>query len=419
MTHDPEHLEYEKTAPMKVLIGREPILDRQQKLVGHEIIFRSTNMDPARQRVETSSLLEQTAEAGIENLIGSGIGCITATEAFLFSESVLFLPQKNFIIILPQSLQANDSLLARISELRRSGFRFGIDQTQFTVPEKAVFMPLVDIIRIALPTPPQILVFGMEQVRIYKTAQKRLFAQNVQEISQFEHCVQMGFEYFSGNFYTKPVFLKDRKFTPAELVIIKSLELLENDADDNEIELTIKRDAVIGMKMLKYVNSAAAGTRQRIGSLKQAIQIIGRVQLKKWLQVMLYEKSDAQPNGAALFALATTRGKLLELLAKKQLPNSRTAPDIGFIVGLMSLMDTLFSMPMEEVLKKVPVYNEVSQALLERKGIYGQLLLLIESLEQLAQPQPELLSMLTTLDLTPEDLYTLQEQAFVWSSHLS
>jgi c-di-GMP phosphodiesterase len=419
MNNDDIVIEYEKSSSLKVLISREPILDRQQKLVGHEIIFRSGNTDPARQSAETSSLLERATEAGIENLVGNDMGCLTATEAFLFSESVLFLPQKNFIIILPHSLAVSDPLLVRIAELRRQGFKFALDQTQFLTPEKAAFLPLVDIIRIILPPPPQVLIFGMEQLRMYKTSQKKLFAQNVREMAQFEHCVQLGFEYFSGNFYTKPVFLKDRKFTASELTIVKALELINADASDQEIELTIKRDAVIGLKVLKHVNSAAAGARQRIGSLKQAIQMVGHAQLKHWLQIMLYEKADSQPCGAALFTLATTRAKLLELLAKKQLPNNKAASDIGFIVGLMSLMDTLFSMPMEEVLKKIHVYNEVSLALLERKSVYGKLLRLIENLEQLSQSPPELLPLLAELDLAPEDLYDLQQQAFVWVNQLA
>jgi EAL and modified HD-GYP domain-containing signal transduction protein len=419
MNNDDIVIEYEKSSSLKVLMGREPILDRQQKLVGHEIIFRSSNPDLTRQAADTNSILEQTAESGIENLVGDSMGCITATEAFLFSESVLFLPQKNFFIVLHHSLAASDALLARIAELRRQGFKFALNQTQMLSPEKAAFLPLVDIIRIVLPPPPQVLIFGMEQLRMYKTGQKKLFALNVWDMAQFEHCVQLGFDYFSGNFYTKPIFLKDRKFTASELTIVKALELINSDASDQEIELAIKRDAVIGIKILKHVNSAAAGARQRIGSLKQAIQMIGHAQLKHWLQVMLYEKSDNQPCGAALFTLATTRGKLLELLAKKQLPNNRAASDIGFIVGLMSLMDTLFSMPMEEVLQKIPVYNEVSLALLERKSVYGKLLRLIENLEQLAQSPQELLPLLAELDLAPEDLYDLQQQTFVWVSRLA
>ena len=421
MNDDPNfEIEYETTPLPKVLLGREPILDRHQKLVGHEILFRSSSHEHASQLLETTTILEHAAEAGMENLVGSGLGFITATEAFLLSESVLFLPQKNFIIILPAVLIDQAALVPRIAELRRMGFKFAADHLQLHDPAKAVLVPLVEVVRVVLPTPPEVLFLNTEELRTYKSAQKRLFAQHVQEVTQFEHCAQLGFDYFAGNFYTKPVFIENKKFSASELTIMKVMELLEQDADDSLMEQAIKQDAVIGLNVLKHVNSAAAGARQRIGSLKQAIQVMGRAQLKRWLQIMLYEKPGTQPSGAALFTLATARGKLLELLAAKKLPKNKMAPDIGFIVGLMSLMDTLFGIPLADVLQKITVYNEVSLALLERKGIYGELLKLVEMLEQLAQPEPppELLPALAELDLALEDLYTLQQQAFMWVNQL-
>ncbi|MEN9868363.1 MAG: hypothetical protein RL748_3953, partial [Pseudomonadota bacterium] len=411
-------IEFESSPALKVLLGREPILDRSQKLIGHEIVFRSSNPDPARQLADTSAILEQAVEAGIENLVGNGLGFVTATEGFLMGESVLFLPMKNTIIILPQHITEIEALSARVAELRRMGFRFAINHAQMHEPAQVQLAAQAEVIQITLPPPPQVLILNLEQLRVYRNNQKKLFAQQVQVVEQFEHCQQAGFDYFSGHFYAKPVFQENSKFSASEMTLMKALDLLNQDADDSKIEQVIKQDAVIGMNILKHVNSAASGMRTRIGSLKQAIQVIGHAQLQRWLQVMLYEKPGQQPSGVALFTLATARGKLLELLAKKQLPNSRNAVDIGFIVGLMSLMDTLFAMPMPQVLEKIPVYNEVKLALLERKGIYGELLQLVEDLEHLSEPQPEILQRLAQLDLAVEDLYQLQQQAFAWVNQL-
>jgi c-di-GMP phosphodiesterase len=309
-------------------------------------------------------------------------------------------------------------LSQRVSELRRMGFRFAMDHIHFLDAGHANLVAQIEVIQIVLPPPPQVLILNPEQLRIYRTGQKKLFARQVQNFDQLAHCLQMGFDYFSGHFYAKPIYQDNRKFSASEMTILKALDLLNQDADDSKIEQVIKQDAVIGINILKHVNSAGAGMPQRIGSLKQAIQIIGHAQLQRWLQVLLYEKPGQQPSGAALFTLATTRGKLLELLAKKQLPHSRNAADIGFIVGLMSLMDTLFALPMAAVLEKVPVYNEVKLALLERKGVYGELLQLIEYLEHLADPHPDLLTRMDALKLSIEDLYDLQQQAFVWVNQL-
>jgi EAL and modified HD-GYP domain-containing signal transduction protein len=424
MNDDPTcEIEYANSPALKVLMGREPVLGRQQNLVGHEILFRSNSVhsDPLRQQLDISNMLEHAAEAGMEHLAGNGLGFVTATASFLEGDSVLFLPQKNFIIILPAALEVTDALILRIAELRRIGFRFALDQNQLNTPNGLRLLAQAEIIRVELPPPPQLLTLDPEQLRRCKMGQIHLFAQQVQEVAQFEHCMRLGFDYFSGTFYSRPVFLENIKFSAAQLIIIKALELLNQDADDNQIEQAIKRDAVIALTILKHVNSASAGVTQRIGSLKQAIQIVGRAKLTSWLEVMLYEKPNGQANGAALFTLATSRAKLLELLACSQLPHRKIAPDIGFIVGLMSMMDTLFGMPMADVLEKIPVYAEVRLALLERKGTYGQLLQVVEYLEQLTLAEPPLdllLPMLEQLHVPLEELYALQRQVFIWVSQL-
>jgi EAL and modified HD-GYP domain-containing signal transduction protein len=41
-----------------------------------------------------------------------------------------------------------------------------------------------------------------------------------------------------------------------------------------------------------------------------------------------------------LLQLATTRGKTMELMVEQRKPGQRVSADIGFTVGVMSLMDT-------------------------------------------------------------------------------
>jgi EAL and modified HD-GYP domain-containing signal transduction protein len=116
-----------------------------------------------------------------------------------------------------------------------------------------------------------------------------------------------------------------------------------------------------------------------------------------------------------LLQMATTRGKTLELMVERLRPGQRTSADIGFTVGVMSLMDTLFSVQMSEILDSVNVLDEVRGALLTRHGDYGRLLTLIEHSERLQDGDPAALGrMLGDMQLSPAELYAIQVAAFEW-----
>ena len=53
----------------------------------------------------------------------------------------------------------------------------------------------------------------------------------------------------------------------------------------------------------------------------------------------------------------------------------------AFIVGSFSLLDTLLSMPMTDIVNNLNLHEDIKSALTQRAGPLGQLLLLVETLE--------------------------------------
>ena len=124
--------------------------------------------------------------------------------------------------------------------------------------------------------------------------------------------------------------------------------------------------------------------------------------------------------GAAspLLLLATTRGKFLELVARKLKPANKNIADTAFTVGTMSLLDTLFSQPMTIILEQIILGKEVREALLHRTGFYGDLLKLSEYVEKPGEAGPLLAALLMELNLPSDSIYPLQLEAFEWSNSL-
>jgi EAL and modified HD-GYP domain-containing signal transduction protein len=213
--------------------------------------------------------------------------------------------------------------------------------------------------------------------------------------------------------------MSGKKLSPSQLAVMELMTLVTSDADNLEIERAIKRDVSLALNLLRLVNTPAVGARQRIDSLSQAVTILGRRQLQRWLQIMLYaEPSKRGHSMTPLLMLATTRGRLLELLAHKLRPHHRHDADVAFTVGIMSLMDTLFGIPMTEILNQIPVSDEVAGALLERGGFFGDLLRLAECIERLEDMENEIVPTLRGLAMSTDELIELEMAAFEWSDNV-
>ena len=113
--------------------------------------------------------------------------------------------------------------------------------------------------------------------------------------------------------------------------------------------------------------------------------------------------------------LPTTRARLMELRALRLGPGQRNVADVAFTVGMMSLMDTLFCIPMQDIVEQIPVIDEVRHALLVRRGFFGELLRLAESIERMEDAQDEVMPALNELSMNGDDLAELEVSAFEWS----
>jgi len=402
-------------------LARQPILCNTQSLVAYELLFRRASTGPANvvdDLSATASVIAHASELGIDNVIGKALGFFNVDAAVLMCDFVHFLPSEKVVLEILETVQVTPDLAARVAELHSQGFTFALDDVVSQAPELQPLLPMVKIIKIDIT--------GMAKAELatlaayFKRQKKLLLAEKVETVEQFQDCLALGFDYFQGYYFARPVVLSGKKLAPSQLVILNLLTLISADAENNVIEQSIKKDASLVLTLLRLVNTPGLGVTHRIDSVGQALTVLGRRQLQRWLQIILYaEHSKGSHFNSPLLQLATTRGKLLELIAEKLHPDNRATADTAFTVGIMSLMDTLFGKPMEEILEQVSVVDEVSEALLHRGGFYGDALKLAEYIERIEQTGALLIPTLQKLGLAIEDLYALQLVAFEWSNSIS
>ena len=401
-------------------LGRQPILDRNQALFGYELLFRNAPVGPANITSDlsaTAAVIAHASQLGMERTVGDALGFVNVDADVIMSDIFSFLPREKVVLEIVETMQVTPSVLTRMTELVGHGFSFALDDVTGDTGHVQTLLPLVEYIKMDMRNSP--LSSLMKLAPRFKQDNKKLVAEKVETREEFKNCLDLGFDYFQGYYFAKPVIMSGKKLSPSQLAVMELMTLVTSDADNLEIERAIKRDVSLALNLLRLVNTPAVGARQRIDSLSQAVTILGRRQLQRWLQIMLYaEPSKRGHSMTPLLMLATTRGRLLELLAGKLRPSQRAAADIAFTVGIMSLMDTLFGIPMSEILAQIPVGDEVADALMYRGGFFGDLLKLAECIERIEDMEDHIVPTLRDLAMSTDELVELEMAAFEWSDNV-
>lgn len=410
--------------PLRVrefFLARQPILDRSQALVAYELLFRNAAVGPANVTNDlsaTASVIAHASQLGMEKVIGDSLGYLNVDAAVLMSDIFQFLPREKVVLEIVETMKVTPAILDRIGALVNEGFRFALDDVITDSDDVRKLLPLVEIIKFDLRDMP--LSALLKLTPQFRQLGKKLLAEKVETQEQFQTCLELGFDYFQGYYFAKPVILSGKKLSPSQLSIMQLMSLIRSEADTPEIEQSIKQDVSLCFNLLRLVNTPAVGARHRIDSIGQALMVLGRSQLQRWLQIMLYaEPCKKGQSMTPLLTLAATRGKLLELIAQRVAPHNHGMADTAFTVGIMSLMDTLFSIPMQEILEQVSVVDAVADALLHRQGQYGDMLRLAEHMERIEEAGSIFDDLINKLQLPGDDLYDLQLAAFEWSDNVS
>lgn len=401
-------------------MARRPVVDRAQRLIAHELMFcnithRGSAAVAAAERPTNASVISDVYRHGMDRVLGPLSGILYIDAHALMSDIFQFLPAHKIVLELADMPSAKPEILDRMTELKSAGFHFALVAGD-AAHKASELLPLVDGVRID--------VTGKERAQLallrdlYKSSGKKLLAEKVESMEQFRTCFELGFDFFQGYYFTRPDFSSQTGFLPSQAALVDLMALLASDADNAAIEEYVKGNIALALNLLRLMNRPSGGMHP-VDSLRQALMTIGRDWLQRWLQQML-DADPPRPCAApeALLVQAAVRGRLVELLAQKLKPGNRSVADTGFTVGVMSLMDTLFSTPMEKLLLTIPVTDDIRGALLTRQGYFGTLLSLAESTEWKDKNDVQLLGMLSELGLSCDDLYLMQLAAFEWSDQV-
>ena len=196
-----------------------------------------------------------------------------------------------------------------------------------------------------------------------------------------KQAIPAGVRWLAGDWFMQPhVSTAGTARTGTRPVTLQLLQLVDSDADNRDIEAVLRRDPALSYHLLRLVNSVGSGTGRQISSYTQALLLLGRQQLRRWVHLLVFAAQNDDMRMPMLLARAAVRAQLAELLAR-ELGLEHSAQEQANIAGLFSLLGVLFGLPLAEVLKPLRLAPALSAALLEHSGPLASVLALLEQAE--------------------------------------
>jgi c-di-GMP-related signal transduction protein len=401
-----------------IFLGRQPILDRDQRIVAYELLFRTADTSSVTVTDDmqaTASVIHHAfSEMGVQTVLGTQLGFINVSADMLLSDMVELLPKSQVVLELLETIIVTEAVIERCRALKLLGFALALDD--FVFDESYLpLLPLVDIVKIdLLPHSREELQAVVSQLKPWPV---KLLAEKVDSAEQAAYCHSLGFDLFQGYYFARPSVLSTKRVDPSQLALIRLLGLVLHDADTPQIEQIFKQHPSLTYNLMRLVNSVASGVHHSIASVSQAIVVLGRKQLQRWLQLLLFTLQVGTPYPSPLLLLAATRGKMMELLAEKQQHNADYC-DEAFMAGILSLIDSLIDKPLADIVGELGLSERLTAALLRREDEMGALLQLVESVEHPDLSRP--LSLLAQCGgLSLPDLTMAEIEAMCWANQVA
>jgi EAL and modified HD-GYP domain-containing signal transduction protein len=361
--------EYEEP-DLNVLVSRQAVVDNETRVTGYRVAYAALDGEEIVDDADSSAIRlfsDFLSVVGLQELVGSTVAHLPVSQEMLLTLGIppirpdrVMLRVSYKTAIDPKVEQIIDGLAMRgyalsLHSLPGPDFdpklleRFGTVEADFSAWDVDDAAIVAMQAHAACATP---------------------LAAGVVDHHHFELADRLGFRLFSGPFIATPRVTSVRQVPVDRLSTLVALARLQRrSAEIEEIEQVINRDVGLSVKLLRYINSAYFGMRHNIGSIRQAVMMLGAHGVSRWALLVALTGGPSAPRELSVMAL--TRARMCELLGAR---NPDLDPEELFMVGMLSVADALLDLPIESIVGQLPVSPEVADALLHHGGEVGSIL---------------------------------------------
>ncbi len=361
---------------------RQPVFTRDKDIWGYELVASTV---PVMQDGKLASSFAELVSVYQSNLSTLDGGFVDGKKILMdiFKETQLSccqLPEKcdQCIVGLSQDIAASSACPLFVDSLREGGVGVALDEGIETDIFKN-FADKCDVVKVSLAdkTPQEIVKIRQK----YKGYDFELLATDVTSWEAYEGTRALGFTYFQGPFFSIPQIEKGKEISASAVSKLQLLRELGNpNCEMEELATIIASDVSLSYRILKYINSASFGLKNKIKSIQQAVSLLGLNEVRHWATVVVMTDLDSTPKGEELAFMALQRGRFLSRLVEG-MKDFKYSPNTMFMLGLFSKLDALLSYPMDEALKDIPLDQEIKEGLCGTLNEFRDWLRMLEAIE--------------------------------------
>ncbi|MBU5453885.1 EAL and HDOD domain-containing protein [Caproiciproducens sp. MSJ-32] len=400
---------------MDIFIARQGIYDREEKVVAYELLYRNSTINSFNSNVEdelaTYQLIENINAFGIDKLTNNKIGFVNFPEQLINKNIATLLPKDKVVIEILENVKPTEEVMKNLKKLKKQGYSLALDDVEREEDLKE-FVDLIDVVKVDF-----ILSSKEKREKIAKLCKKhniKMLAEKIENIEALNEAKKLGFHYFQGYYYSKPsIFLgKDIKIKNSSVFLILA-ELIKENSDLEKIENMIKRDVALTYKFLKFINSSYFDFIEEISSIKEAILLIGKEELMKWLSVLSFIELSSNSNDEHTYN-TVIRAKYCEKLAELICYEKK---EEAFLVGLFSNLHLMMEKDLKILLEDLPINNNIKEALLGKNCILKNILDLVLAYEKVEEEK--IIKLCALLGVDEGKLWDLYFHSLEWSKKIT
>ncbi|MFA5664745.1 MAG: HDOD domain-containing protein [Burkholderiaceae bacterium] len=350
----------------------QPICDGELTHVADELLYRSSatatsaSIAPDEAAAATARVSHVAFyEIGLDNLSGKRQVFLNTPRHWLLNPELLPPNPRQLVVEVLETVQGDREILEALAHIRSLGFRIALDDFVLNKQTESL-LEYADIVKFDMLQP-----FNVEAVVACQGRGLTLLAEKVEHYDTFKRLRDMGFSLFQGYFYAQAQTRSENAGVRGNnhmALLHLVAELQRQNTHTRKIERIITQDAQLTFLLLRYVNSAVFHYHGQIKTVFQAVQVLGLRRVRNMAITLLLANNG--PASKLLMSQALTRASMCEQLAGTQ----GDYPDSAFLTGLLSMMGDLLGQPLEQLLGKLALSEEIVQAVLARSGPLGSLL---------------------------------------------
>lgn len=349
-------------------IGIQPILAANGLTFGYELIDRGEDDKEDENTLLLADVDRAIDTLGLQDIASEAKYFISCSVSLLDPVTLRNLPKHKFVIEIASESKPSKKMMDLYNKLDESGYTIAVREVNDETPHE--LLHLADYCKFA----DSYNDVAKQAAYIANHSSKKFIATGVDTREDLVSARQAGFILFQGYFFSDtPVVRKTKDISPLKVNLLRLMQLTSTDdyVDFREISSVISSDVAFSYKLLRLLNSAAVGLRNRIASIDMAVAYLGEENLKKWISLIAL-RGIASDQPMELVRLSLIRAQFGELLAPHYRP-PRNSKHV-FLIGLLSLLHIALEISREELMDDIPVADDIRNSLLTDSGIYSDML---------------------------------------------